>query len=173
MTIEEVSAGVYRVIAAAADGRAVSAIGTNRLDLTHQVAEQARDLAGENRAWSWRDAWILQSIVYSGRGGDLASVIQNADAINVDIPSREQLEESVNKLAPAGLAVPDETRLRATRAARRLVRASRWGSGIRTVTGPLQAKLTAEVPVPAVPHDWTLTDENWQAASHRYRNSAT
>lgn len=65
--------------------------------------------------WEWCDAWILQSIVYAGRRGDLRSVIANADAINVDIPSRAQLEQTVQRLEAAGLVTTEGTGVRATR----------------------------------------------------------
>jgi len=40
--------------------------------------------------WDWRDAWILQAVVTSSRS-------RRRD-INVDIPSREDLERSVKRL---------------------------------------------------------------------------
>jgi hypothetical protein len=122
--------------------------------------------------WEWCDAWILQSIVYAGRRGDLRSVIANADAINVDIPLRAQLEQTVRRLEAAGLITTDGVRVRATRAGRRIVRRSRrgWREGIRDVAPRIEAMLREQVPFPPHPGGWTLTQKEWQAAYDAYRS---
>jgi hypothetical protein len=123
--------------------------------------------------WTRQDAWILQSVVYAGMRGDLRSIIGNADAINVDIPSREQIEESVRRLEAAGLVESDGIRVRATRAGKRLVRQSgRWREGIRTIPRRLEARLNEEVPFPRGVSDWRLSQSDWQAAYDRYFQSA-
>ncbi|HEX8053487.1 MAG TPA: hypothetical protein VF517_10885 [Thermoleophilaceae bacterium] len=119
--------------------------------------------------WDWADAWLLQSITYAGRRGDLRAVIHHADYINVDIPTRDDIERSVNRLAAAGLVEPSGLRLRATRQGRKLVRQSgRWSQGLREVPPRLTAKLRDEVAFPSQPTDWSLSEEDWQAAYDRY-----
>jgi hypothetical protein len=123
--------------------------------------------------WTSQDAWILQSVVYAGRRGDLRSVLGNADAINVDIPSRDQIEASARRLEAAGLVKPDGARLRATRAGKRLVRQSgRWRQGIRTISRRLEGRLKEQVPFPERVGQWTLSREQWQRAYESYRQSA-
>jgi hypothetical protein len=120
--------------------------------------------------WEWCDAWILQSIVYAGRGGDLRSVIANADAINVDIPSRAQLEQTVQRLEAAGLVTTDGTRVHATAAGKRVVRDSRrgWREGIRSVAPRVEATLREQVPFPPQLGGWSLTQAEWKAAYDDY-----
>lgn len=120
--------------------------------------------------WEWRDAWILQSVVYGVglRGGNLAKVIGAADHINVDIPSREDLETSVNRLAAAGLVHPEGTRLRATRAGRRVVKkAGSWRSGVRDLPPLIEAELRA-IPFPASAGTWSLSQATWETAYDEY-----
>jgi hypothetical protein len=121
--------------------------------------------------WEWRDAWILQSIVYSGRRGKLRSVIANADAINVDIPTREELERAVQRLEAAGLVTANGVTLRATRAGKSIVRRSRggWREGIRAITPRVEATLREHVPFPTHSGRWTLTEAEWEAAYDAYR----
>jgi hypothetical protein len=124
--------------------------------------------------WEWADAWILQSVVHAGRRGDLRSVIAAADAINVDIPSRDQLERSVRRLEAAGLVTADGRRIRATRAGKRLVRRSgSWRQGIRTIAPQIEAQLTERVPFPEGMGRWALAQPEWQAAYDDYCRSAT
>jgi hypothetical protein len=122
--------------------------------------------------WEWGDAWILQSIVYAGRGGDLRSVIANADAINVDIPSRAQLEQTVQRLEAAGLVTTNGTSVRATRAGTRIVRRSGrgWRRGIRSIAPRVEATLRKKVLFPPHPGGWTLPQAEWQAAYDAYRS---
>lgn len=81
--------------------------------------------------WEWQHAWILQSVVYAGRRGDLRSVIANADAINVDIPSRDEMERTIGRLEAAGLIEANGLHVRARRSGKRLVRRS--GRGVRGI----------------------------------------
>jgi hypothetical protein len=118
--------------------------------------------------WDWADAWILQSVVYAGKPGEIRSLIASADAINVDIPTRDQLERSVRRLEAAGLVNPEGSRVRATRTGRRLVRQSgRWRQGIREITPLLEARLKQDVPFPGHPAAWNLSQAEWEAALDR------
>jgi hypothetical protein len=118
--------------------------------------------------WDFRDAWILQAIVYAGRKGDLRSVIAAADMINVDIPSRDDLERSVNRLAAAGLVNPAGTAVPATRSGRRLVRTA---GGLRTGARELPPLIEAELQRltgPVGEAHWSLAQNDWQDAYDRY-----
>jgi len=124
--------------------------------------------------WEWRDAWILQAVVYAGRRGHLRSVLANADALNVDIPPREVLEAVVRRLQAANLVVAAPPRVRATRLGKRLVRrSSRLRDGTRTITPKIEAALREHVPAPENPGDWSLNDSEWQAAYEASSRSAT
>lgn len=124
--------------------------------------------------WEWRDAWILQAIVYAGRRGSLRSILANADAINVDVPPREVLEPVVRRLQAADLVVAEPSRVRATRLGKRLVRrSSRLRDGLRTITPKLEAALREHVPVPDHSGEWSLSDREWQAAYDDYFRTAT
>lgn len=120
--------------------------------------------------WDVRDAWILQSIVYAaGRGsGQLPEVMAAADHINVDIPTLEDLERSVNRLAAAGLVSSEGTTFRASRTARRMVRkVGSWRAGIRTLPPLIETELQT-IPFPDHVPIWTLTNEAWQNAYDAY-----
>jgi hypothetical protein len=123
--------------------------------------------------WDSTDAWILQSVVYAGKRGELRSVIANADAINVDIPSRGALERSVQRLQAAGLVKADGDRVCATRAGKRIVhRGGRGLGGIRSFTPSVEAALTEQVAFPHQLGSWTLAHSVWQAAYDSYSRSA-
>jgi hypothetical protein len=124
--------------------------------------------------WDWCDAWILQSVAYAGRSGSLRSVIANADAINVDIPSRDQLERAVQRLEAAGLVTTDGAKVRATTAGTRIVRRSRAGmrEGIRSIAPRVEATLREQVPFPAQLSRWTLPEAEWYKAYEAYRSDA-
>lgn len=125
--------------------------------------------------WQRRDAWVLQSVVYARPGGNLRTVIANADAINDEIPTREQLERAVQLLQAAGLVTTDGTRVRAKRAGRRVVRRSYsgWQDTIRSIAPRVHSTLQDTVPYPAQPGPWRLSDTDWQAAYDAYRPAAS
>jgi hypothetical protein len=58
------------------------------------------------------DAWIFWAIPVSEEGTDLRGIIGAADAINHAIPSREQIESSINRGLRAGLLERCGERLR-------------------------------------------------------------
>ena len=116
--------------------------------------------------WQRTDAWILQACVYAAgwRGQDLSDVIAAADAINVDIPNRETIENAVNRLAAAGLLSAEGQRVRPTRAGRRLVgRLGHRRQGIRELSRLIEADLRT-VPFPHQTGGWTLNEADWSAA---------
>jgi hypothetical protein len=125
------------------------------------VAEQ------EVAMWEWKDAWILLAI--SGpslRGHSLAAVIGNADAINVDIPSRDDLERSVNRLHAAGLVTADRERFRLTRDGRRVLRRA-GRAGLREKARLVEAELQ-RTPFPSEVGGWSLSQTEWEAAYKSY-----
>ena len=123
--------------------------------------------------WEWADAWILQSVVYAGKRGELHAVIANADAINVDIPSRGTLEQSVRRLQAAGLVKADGDRVCARRAGKRIVsQGGRGLRGIREITPGVALVLRERVAFPKVLGGWTLAQPVWQAAYDSYSSAA-
>ncbi|MFL5847199.1 MAG: hypothetical protein ACJ762_21180 [Solirubrobacteraceae bacterium] len=124
--------------------------------------------------WERHHAWILQAVARSGPRGTLRSVISNADAINMTVPTREELERAVQRLQAAGLVKTYGTIPRATRAGRRIVRESRpgWGESIGSVTARVESLLLEQVPYPARPSDWALSPDEWEAACNDYRGGS-
>ena len=117
--------------------------------------------------WDWKDAWILLAI--SGaplRGRSLSSVIGMADAINVDIPSRDDLERSVNRLVAARLVRLDSDRFRLTGEGRRLLRRARRAR-LREKPKLIEADLR-RTPFPTETNDWSLSQADWEAAYKNY-----
>lgn len=60
----------------------------------------------------WSDAWLFLAIGYAAEHGDatLASVIAMADGIQHAIPTLDELNGAMGRLARAGLLVPDRER---------------------------------------------------------------
>ena len=134
-----------------------------------RFGRNARGLRSLRRVWELDDAWILQSVVFAGRRGDLARVIGQADAINAAIPSADVLQRAAGRLSAAGLLEVAGPRLRATRTGRRVVRrASGWRSHAREVPPRLLEVLDREVPFPDTPTDWDLSAVEWRVAYDRY-----
>jgi hypothetical protein len=124
--------------------------------------------------WEWRDAWILQAVVYAGEEPTLPAILANADAINVDVPPREELERVVRRLQAAGLVDAQPSRVRPSPSGKRLVRdSSRWRDGIRSITPKIEAALRGRVPFPEQAGDWRLSDSEWRVAYDAYRRAAT
>lgn len=130
--------------------------------------EVPRDADGGDDPWDFKDAWILQAIADSSRPRTLAAVIGSADAINVDIPSRDILVRTINRLLAAGLVESKDGKLRPTRSGRGLVRRVSRGKSLREVPPVLLDVLRSEVPPPVNPHGWRLSEADWQAAYDRY-----
>lgn len=117
--------------------------------------------------WDWKDAWILLAI--SGPpvlGRSLSGVIGMADAINVDIPSRGDLERSVNRLSAAGLVRVDGDRFGLTRDGRRLLR--RAGRARLREKPPLIEAELRRTPLPTEAAGWSLSETEWRVAYKSY-----
>lgn len=118
--------------------------------------------------WDFRDAWILQAIVTAARPRRLSDVIAAADYINVDIPSREDLERSVNRLMAAELVIAEGNNLRPTRQGRRLVRrAGTWRARVRELPPLIEAELRS-VSLPDGNAGWELSEDAWRDAYDAY-----
>ncbi len=103
--------------------------------------------------------------------GTSLPVIACADAINVDIPSRDQLEASVRRLEAASLVETDHLRVRPTRTGKRLVRQSgRRRDGIRAITHLIRTAPDQQVSFPGQVSAWSLSEKDWRLAYERYVN---
>ena len=117
---------------------------------------------GDARGWTSPDAWILASITTQRRGSTLCRVIGNADAINHDIPGRDQLASSIGALMDAGLVAATNGRIRLTREGRRIRK--HWRGG--TFEWPhMLSHLEA---LHRSNREFPLTAEEWQRAYDAY-----
>lgn len=129
--------------------------------------------------WQWNDAWIFVSAVIAERlerdralhaalpmaGASLADVLAAADFLHHAVPSRAELEESVRRLAGAGLIVVEDDLVEVAPAGEQLWR-SRPFSGLSSAVMTLQAQLNRS----ATPGDsgWSLDDQTYAAAVREY-----
>jgi hypothetical protein len=129
--------------------------------------------------WQWNDAWIFVSAVIAERlerdraahaalpviGATLADVLAAADFLHHSVPSREELEESIRRLAGAGLLVVEDDLVQVAPAGEQLWR-TRPFSGLSSAVMTLQAQLNRA----AEPgdHDWTLDEAAYGAAVREY-----
>lgn len=72
--------------------------------------------------WHWNDAWIFVSVIIADRterdranaaalpatGATLADVLSAADFLHNAVPTRDEIEEAVGRLAGAGLIIVDD-----------------------------------------------------------------
>jgi hypothetical protein len=129
--------------------------------------------------WHWNDAWIFVSAVIAERlerdralhaalpvtGASLADVLAAADFLNHSVPSREELEESVRRLAGAGLLIIDDDFVEVAPAGEQLWR-TRPFSGLSSAVVTLQTQLNrATEPGDA---DWRLDELTYNAAVREY-----
>ncbi len=129
--------------------------------------------------WQWNDAWIFVSAVIAERlerdraahaalpmaGASLADVLAAADFLHHAVPSRAELEESVRRLAGAGLLVVEDDLVEVAPAGEQLWR-GRPFSGLSSAVMTMQTQLNrASEPGDA---DWTLDDQTYHAAVREY-----
>jgi hypothetical protein len=129
--------------------------------------------------WNWNDAWIFVSAVIAERlerdramhaalpvtGAALADVLAAADFLHHSVPSREELETSVRRLAGAGLIIAEDDLIRVAPAGEQLWR-TRPFSGLSSAVMTLQTQLNrASVPGEA---DWSLDEQAYNAAVREY-----
>ncbi|GIE75947.1 hypothetical protein Aph02nite_18970 [Actinoplanes philippinensis] len=129
--------------------------------------------------WNWNDAWIFVSAVIAERlerdralhaalpvtGATLADVLAAADFLHHSVPERAELEESVRRLAGAGLITVEDDLIQVAPAGEQLWR-TRPFSGLSSAVMTLQAQLNRL----AVPGDaeWSLDERTYHAAVREY-----
>jgi hypothetical protein len=129
--------------------------------------------------WHWNDAWIFVSAVIAERlerdralhaalpvtGASLADVLAAADFLHHSVPSRAELEESVRRLAGAGLLTVDDDLVEVAPAGEQLWR-TRPFSGLSSAVVTLQTQLNRS----STPGDaeWHLDDQTYAAAVREY-----
>ena len=129
--------------------------------------------------WQWNDAWIFVSAVIAERlerdramhaalpvtGASLADVLAAADFLHHGVPSRDELEESMRRLAGAGLLVVEDDLVEVAPAGEQLWR-TRPFSGLSSAVMTLQAQLNRT----SVPGDsgWHLDDQTYNTAVREY-----
>jgi hypothetical protein len=129
--------------------------------------------------WHWNDAWIFVSSVIAERlerdralhaalpvtGASLADVLAAADFLHHSVPSRDELEEAVRRLAGAGLLVVEDDLVEVAPAGEQLWR-TRPFSGLSSAVLTLQTQLNrASTPGES---DWELDETTYNAAVREY-----
>lgn len=135
---------------------------------------------GADEGWHWNDAWIFVSAVIAERlerdralhaalpvtGASLADVLAAADFLHHAVPTREELEFSVRRLAGAGLLRVEDDLVEVAPAGEQLWR-TRPFSGLSSAVMTLQAQLNrASTPGES---DWTLDEQSYGLALREYR----
>ena len=129
--------------------------------------------------WHWNDAWIFVSAVIAERlerdralhaalpvtGASLADVLAAADFLHHSVPSREELEDSVRRLAGAGLLIIDDDLVEVAPAGEQLWR-TRPFSGLSSAVVTLQTQLNRASEPGDV--DWRLDEQTYAAAVREY-----
>jgi hypothetical protein len=129
--------------------------------------------------WHWNDAWIFVSAVIAERlerdramhaalpvvGATLADLLAAADFLHHSVPSRAELQDSVRRLAGAGLLTIDDDMVEVAPAGEQLWR-TRPFSGLSSAVLTLQAQLNRS----STPgdHDWSLDETTYAAAVREY-----
>jgi hypothetical protein len=129
--------------------------------------------------WNWNDAWIFVSAVIAERlerdralhaalpvtGATLADVLAAADFLHHSVPERAELEESVRRLAGAGLIGVEDDLIQVAPPGEQLWR-TRPFSGLSSAVMTLQSQLNRMAePGDA---DWSLDEQTYNAAVREY-----
>jgi hypothetical protein len=129
--------------------------------------------------WQWNDAWIFVSAVIAERlerdraahaalpitGASLADVLAAADFLHHAVPTRQELQDSVRRLAGAGLIVVEDDLVEVAPAGEQLWR-TRPFSGLSSAVMTLQTQLNrASTPGDS---DWVLDEPTYNAAVREY-----
>lgn len=135
---------------------------------------------GADDGWHWNDAWIFVSAVIAERlerdralhaglpvtGASLADVLAAADFLHHAVPTRDELEFSVRRLAGAGLLHVADDLVEVAPAGEQLWR-TRPFSGLSSAVMTLQAQLNrAGAPGES---EWTLDEPTYLTALREYR----
>jgi hypothetical protein len=133
-------------------------------------------------AWQWNDAWIFVSAVIAERlerdraqhaalpvvGASLADLLAAADFLHHSVPSRAELEESVRRLAGAGLLTVEDDLVEVAPAGEQLWR-GRPFSGLSSAVMTLQTQLNRGAADPG-DADWTLDEQTYALAVREYQH---
>lgn len=129
--------------------------------------------------WHWNDAWIFVSSVIAERlerdralhaalpvtGASLADVLAAADFLHHSVPGRAELQESLRRLAGAGLLSVEDDLVEVAPAGEQLWR-TRPFSGLSSAVVTLQTQLNrATEPGES---DWKLDEQTYAAAVREY-----
>ncbi|PWK49792.1 hypothetical protein [Actinoplanes xinjiangensis] len=129
--------------------------------------------------WNWNDAWIFVSAVIAERlerdralhaalpvtGATLADLLAAADFLHHSVPERAELEESVRRLAGAGLIAVDDDMIQVAPPGEQLWR-TRPFSGLSSAVMTLQTQLNRMAePGDA---DWSLDEQTYNSAVREY-----
>jgi hypothetical protein len=135
---------------------------------------------GADDGWHWNDAWIFVSAVIAERlerdralhaglpvtGASLADVLAAADFLHHAVPTRDELEFSVRRLAGAGLLHVADDLVEVAPAGEQLWR-TRPFSGLSSAVMTLQVQLNrAGAPGES---EWTLDEPTYLTALREYR----
>jgi hypothetical protein len=129
--------------------------------------------------WNWNDAWVFVSAVIAERlerdralhaalpvtGATLADVLAAADFLHHSVPSRAELEESVRRLAGAGLLTVDDDMVGVAPAGEQLWR-TRPFSGLSSAVVTLQTQLNRSTSPGEF--DWRLDEHTYASAVREY-----
>ncbi len=129
--------------------------------------------------WQWNDAWIFAAAVIAERlerdraaaaalplaGASLADVLSAATFLHRSVPSREEVQEAIRRLAGAGLITVDDDIVEVAPAGERLWR-SRPFTGLSSAVVTLLTQLNRS----ASPGEstWTLDEQTWAMALREY-----
>jgi formylglycine-generating enzyme required for sulfatase activity len=135
---------------------------------------------GADDGWHWNDAWIFVSAVIAERlerdralhaslpvtGASFADVLAAADFLHHAVPSRDELEFSMRRLAGAGLLSVEDDLVEIAPAGEQLWR-TRPFSGLSSAVMTLQVQLNRA----SAPGDWewTLDEQTYATALREYR----
>ena len=135
---------------------------------------------GADVGWHWNDAWIFVSAVIAERlerdralhaalpvtGASFADVLAAADFLHHAVPSRDELEFSLRRLAGAGLLQVEDDLVEIAPAGEQLWR-TRPFSGLSSAVMTLQVQLNrASSPGDS---EWTLDEQTYTTALREYR----
>jgi hypothetical protein len=129
--------------------------------------------------WNWNDAWIFVSAVIAERlerdralhaalpvsGATLTDLLAAADFLHHSVPTRAELEESVRRLAGAGLIRVEDEVIDVAPAGEQLWR-TRPFSGLSSAVMTLQAQLNRAAEPGYT--DWVLEEAAYTAAVREY-----
>jgi len=126
--------------------------------------------------WTVADAWILAAVRVTGTRAEpatLTDLIAAVDAVHRLIPSREEIEHGVRRLAGSGLIQTDGCRFWVTPAGRSLVAHARPGAAGCPPgnVGRTQALFRLLAGIPVARTGWTLQERVYETACLEYRHT--